>query len=56
MSYARDLAVDCEEERSVLDHVEVEPVRASGEVERADERALVCEQRPVDKVGGSAML
>ena len=36
--------------------VEVQPVHATGEVERTDERALVGEQSTIDEVGGSAVL
>lgn len=45
-----NLAVNSKEERPVFDAIEVKPVEATSEVESSNERPLVSEQGPVDKI------
>ena len=53
---ARDLPVQREEERAVLDVVKVEAVRAAGERECTNERALVREERTLSIVDRRGVL
>lgn len=48
--HSRDLTMKSKEEWAILDMVEIQAVKTSGEVEGSNEGSLISEQSPIDEI------